>query len=202
MSSPNQAPKKSLPSHYVVTVAGTYYVKQGDGHKTKKPYEVTLKVPYEFEGPVPVYQKNPNTQELEWVDVHKRVCIDEIGILSYLMNKKTSYLVKAVRKKHPEFDYLREREVIAVQPSDPSMPLPRNIECLSLPQLKAFIRANGYQINVKLFPSLQDLRNAVLNYQEGPDGYKEFESRWRRKHSITAGFSSLFDELNATESEV
>lgn len=184
---------KDLPWHYIVTVAGTYYVKLANG-KAKMPYEVEVRVPYEEKVTMPMMVDNPLTGRKEEKDITVVKTIDEIGILSYLVNSKR--LVQIVRKKHPDFHYLREKEVINLKLSDPDMPLPRNVECLNLSQLKGFIKATAMPIKVKLFPDLKDLRNAVLNYQEGPDSYAEFERRWRKRNAIYSAFSNSFDDLN------
>lgn len=184
-----------LPWHYIVTIRGTYYVKIGDA-RAKKPYEIKLKVPFEEEVLLPEWVEDPVTKTKTHRDVKVVKNIDEIGILAYLM--ATKRLHAAIRKKpeYSDFEYLREKEIVDCQPSDPNMPLPRNVECLNLKQLKALIKGMGFKIEVKLFSELKDLRNAVLNYMEAPDSYNEFERRWRKRHAVFAAFSNSFDELN------
>lgn len=186
--------KSQVPPHYSVTIQGTFYAKTEKG-KEVLPYELVVNVPVKVKAPVIERVFNKDKEDYDYIETIKEQKIDDVGILAFL--SRTKYLHKQLKNTYPTFVGVREHTIVSLTPSDSELPLPKNPECLSRPQIKQLIKYRNMDIDINLFPELKDLRNAVVNYMEDPECYKTFEQRYKAKHAVDAAFLGAMDLLNA-----
>jgi len=185
--------KQGIPPHYIVTVEGAYAYKNDEGEKARKSYKFDIPVPITVTANIPTKAFDARTQTYTWPDVQKTLRIEDFGILSYLVKEKI--LENRIRKEHPDFIVLLRHEITNIRTSGPEVMLPSNPYVLNKGQLEKFIRANGWPIETSLFPTLKDLREAVMNYKEGPESYHIFEENRRRRNAAGNAFTKAQLEL-------
>lgn len=186
---------KNITPHYLVTIEGTYIKKDGNDKKAIAPYKETIPVPIMVTSTVWSRVFDPVTNQYADVEEEKTLHIDDFGVLSIIL--KTRKLDERLRKKDPMFHRIRTHEITDVKGSNPSIQMPSNPYLLNLPALRQFIETNHIPVNLKLFTTLSQLREALINYKEDPAAYKEFERRFKQRNSISASVSAAIDELEA-----
>lgn len=187
-----RAQKKDLPAHYLVTVEGTYYDKI-DGDKTMKQYKFTFPVPVQVKATVPEKRFDTVKQQFIWEDVTKMMHIDDYGIMRFLKNSKK--LSDKCELQSTNFVGIRTHNIVHIEASSPEIPLPSNPYVLNLVQLRKFVKANSWPVDLTLFTSLEQLREAVLNYKEDPVSYKVYEDRFKQRNAVRSAFSSEMESL-------
>lgn len=190
---------KKAPPHYLVTVEGSYAYKDQDGEKKRKAYSFDIPVPIQVTAMIPVKHFDPQRQTHYWQDVQKTLNIVDYGILSYLI--KEQRIQNRIRKESQDLVCLLKHEITNLKPSSPDIPLPSNPHVLNKGQLLKFIKSNGWPIQTDLFPSLKELREAVLNYKESPDSYEVFEMLKRRRGAAGTAFTTAQEDLETFYSD-
>jgi hypothetical protein len=188
-----KTPKKELPPHYLVTVAGTYAYKGEEG-KLRGNYRYTIPVPVTAKAVVPEKRYNEFHQEY-WADTVKTMNIQDIGIMSYLLKNKI--IEQRIKKDNPAMTVILTHTYENIIGSSPEVRLPNDPMVLNKSQLVEFVKKNGWPIETKLFTSISELRTAVRNYQESPESYIIFETAVRRRKSGLMAFGSVQEELEA-----
>lgn len=190
---------KKAPPHYLVTVEGSYAYKDQDGEKKRKSYSFDIPVPIQVTAMIPVKHFDPQRQTHYWQDVQKTLNIVDYGILSYLIREQR--IQNRIRKESQDLVCLLKHEITNLKPSSPEIPLPSNPHVLNKQQLLKFIKSNGWPIQTDLFPSLKELREAVLNYKESPDSYEVFEMLKRRRGAAGTAFTTAQEDLETFYSD-
>lgn len=186
---------KKAPPHYLVTVEGSYAYKDSDGEKKRKNYCYEIPVPVQVTAMIPVKVMDKRTGSTYWEDVQKTLRIEDFGILSYLL--KEQRIQNRIRKECPSFIAVLRHEIMDLRASSPEVQLPSNPHVLNKTQLTKFIKTNGWPIDLTLFPTLKELREAVINYKESPESYEVFETSRRRRTATGNAFTKVQEELEA-----
>lgn len=184
---------KKAPPHYLVTVEGFYAYKDSDGEKKRRAYSFDIPVPITVTAAIPIKQFDAQRQTHFWQDVQKTLNITDYGILSYLIREQR--IQNRIRKETQDFVCLLKHEITNLKPSSPDVPLPSNPHVLNKGQLLKFVKSNGWPIDTNLFPSLKELREAVLNFKESPESYEVFETLKRRRGAAGTAFTMAQEEL-------
>lgn len=187
------AKNKNVPPHYVVTVDVSFAIKDHNGEKARKSATYDIPVPISVTADIPIKQFDPRTQKHFWHNETKTLRIEDYGILSYLIRERR--IQNRIAKDGHTFVALLTHEITNIRSSSPDIPLPSNPYCLSKSQLEKFIRSNGWPIDISLFPSVKNLREAVMNFKESPESYEVFEQLVRRRNATGNAFTKVQDEL-------
>jgi hypothetical protein len=186
---------KKAPPHYLVTVEGAYAYKDMDGEKKRKNYKYEIPVPVQVTAMIPTKLFDAQKQTFFWQDQQKTIHISDYGVLSYLI--KEQRIQNRIRKECPAFIALLRHEITDLRGSSPEVQLPSTPHVLNKSQLTKFIKANGWPIDISLFPTLKDLREAVLNYKESPESYEVYETNRRRRGATGNAFTKVQEELES-----
>lgn len=184
---------KKAPPHYLVTVEGAYAYKDQSGEKKRKEYKYEIPIPVQVTAMIPTKQFDAQKQTHFWMDVQRTLHISDFGILSYLI--KEQRIQNRIRKECPGFIALMRHEISDIRTSSPEVQLPSNPHVLNKTQLTKFIKSNGWPIDLTLFPTLKELREAVINYKESPESYELFETSRRRRGASQNAFTKVQEEL-------
>lgn len=184
---------KKAPPHYLVTVEGSYAYKDVDGEKKRKQYRFEIPVPVQVTAMIPTKMFDAQRQTHFWQDVQKTLRIEDFGILSYLL--KEHRIQNRILKETPGFVAILQHMITDLKASSPELQLPSNPHVLNKSQLTKFIKANGWPIDLNLFPSLKELREAVINYKEDPSSYEVFETARKRRGAAGNAFTKAQEEL-------
>lgn len=186
---------KKAPPHYLVTVEGSFAYKNEDGEKKRKNYKYEIPVPVKVTAMIPVKFFDSQKQTHYWEKVQKTLHIDDFGILSYLI--KEQRIQNRIVKEYPSFIVLLKHEITDLRASSPEVVLPSNPHVLNKSQLLKFIKVNGWPIDTNMFPTLKELREAVINYKESPESYEIFETNRKRRGAAGQAFTLAQEELEA-----
>jgi hypothetical protein len=186
---------KKAPPHYLVTVEGAYAYKDDNGEKKRKNYKYEIPVPVTVTAQIPVKHFDSQKQTHFWEDQTKTLHIADYGILSYLI--KENRIQSRIYKETKQFVALMRHEITDIRTSSPDVLLPSNPHVLNKSQLTKFIKANGWPIDINLFSTLKQLREAVINYKESPESYAVFETMLRRRGAAGNAFTKAQEELES-----
>jgi hypothetical protein len=186
---------KKAPPHYLVTVEGNYAYKDADGEKKRADYKFAIPVPLSVTASIPVKKQDPRTGAHFWEDEVKTLRITDYGILSYLI--KENRIQNRIRKECNTFISLQKHEITDIKGNTPEVLLPSDPHVLNKSQLTRFIKSNAWPINLTLFSTLKELREAVINYKESPESYEIYETNLKRRGATGKAFTTAQEELEA-----
>ena len=192
----NHPPNKNLKPHFVVEVEGTYRTVTESGDKVLKSYSLKIPVPAHAIATIPTRLYDAERMVFETVDKQVKVSIEEYGILSYLLRQ--SRIQNKLRSKDTGFIRVVTHTITNITPSDDSLELPTDPFVLNKSQLLRLIKSNGWKITVALFPTLKELRQAVINYKDckgDEPAYKLYEDLKRKINAKGNALNEIQDEL-------
>jgi len=113
--------------------------------------------------------------------------------LSVIKNK----LLKALLlKKYPDFVADRTCAIVSATPMDASTPKSNNLAYMDREQLEAHVRVAKVPIDPREYPKVTDLREAIIDFTQTPDGFLAREAVRQADRKENAELAALND-LNA-----
>jgi hypothetical protein len=112
--------------------------------------------------------------------------------LSVIKNK---LLDSALRKKHSDFIAVRTNKISEAVPLSPETPLSNNLAYMNRAQLEAHIAHVRAPIVSATYAVLADLRDAIIDYTQTPDGFEKREKERQSKRHVDAELAELNPEI-------
>jgi len=189
---PKASPAKDQTPHFVVTVSGGYFRKEGN-NKSIQSYTHKVRVPVSVFGSISKKEFDPETGTYNWKEQTRQVPIEEAGIMATIL--KSGILQTKIKKNDPGFYLLRTYEIQSMEPSHPNLRVPLSPYTMNLNELRDYITVNQFPITLSLFPSVQELRQAILNYIEDPNHYETYEVGYKRRNALKSAFAREISTL-------
>lgn len=172
----------------LATFEGTFKTAHPEGHRGEqvtRPFKCRVKIPRHFLKPI------PNT-----VPALRHVSLTAVF---------GTYYKQHLKKAHPEMlDLYRWRLVEATELDGSVMDDPK---CLSYQGLLDFVKEKEYPINPLLYPTDQELRDAILLYEDDETGQQKLQKRWEqitgpvlKVSQEIAAIDNVFEELTPMSS--
>lgn len=106
------------------------------------------------------------------------------GALSVIKNK---LLAPTLRKKYPDFAADRTCYIIDAVPLNPATPKSNNLAYMDREQLEEYVRQSQPPIPLDPspanYPLVEHLREAIIDYIQTPDGFKDREAARQQKRA-------------------
>lgn len=112
--------------------------------------------------------------------------------LSVIKNK---LLDPALRKKYPDFVVVRTNKIATATPLSVETPLSNDIQFMNRAQLVAHVGHIRAPINCADYKDDADLRDALIDYVQTPDGFEKREAERLKARSIDAELAALNTDL-------
>ena len=112
--------------------------------------------------------------------------------LSVIKNKM---LDDKLRKKHSDFMVVRTYRIDAAVPMSPETPLSNNIQFMNRDQLRAHIAHIRAPIDPATYAEDADLRDALIDYVQTPDGFAKREAERIKKRAVDAELAALNPDI-------
>lgn len=112
--------------------------------------------------------------------------------LSIIKNK---LLEPALRKLHKDFIAVRTNKIDSATPLSPDTPLSNNIQFMNRAQLVAHVAHIRAPINCAIYKDDADLRDALIDFVQTPDGFEKREAERQSKRKLDAELSELNPDL-------
>lgn len=173
MSKPNE-------TLYEVFCEGKYYTNDPD-KRGIRPYEIS-------------FIANDDIKKSGFLSAFRRAISPEMG--------NDSAILRALRAKYPDYERFQTHQVTqVVNLTDRNKPV-RELALMNRDQIMSYINKKGFPIETELYPTVSEIRQALLDYRESPKAFEEQQEKRRLTLGPTLKVVSDMDRLNAKRAEM
>lgn len=171
-----QAEKKSLPPHYVLTVEGTFV--QG---KEEKPYKAVVKVPHLGEGKADTHYLSAVLSP-KYGNILKKAIIDKHGHCEYI---HTHALVSR--------EYVDEKGNKSLAVSEAVIPGGEGITIHNMKkaELENLIKEKQYNIDLAVYNTVDKMRKAIVAYTDDKEAFLAQQEKDKEEARIKSQLEDL-----------
>lgn len=116
--------------------------------------------------------------------------------LSIIKNK---LLDSALRKLYPDFIAVRTNKIASATPLSGETPLSTNIQFMNRGQLVAHVAHIRAPINCASYKDDADLRDALIDFIQTPDGFEKREAKRQSDRNIDAELANLNPDIEVED---